>query len=488
MERERLLQRAQSLLSSLRREIEVARSMGKADIFTIAEDVICPVLSAAYELPNLENQNVIEHVNYPAVDLGDRESGVAFQVTSRVTTDKIESTLDKFFDHGLHSDYSRLRFLALHKKQNSYPEDRINDHVKAAFDFDTSRDVLDLSDLERTIDGVDPSKLSRIVQILSDEITEEYVVSPRISEKPEGEYLLSNLIEIETPNFVYVADLGIDRTKLIEATWDSEKVRGLSKNASWRQVIKTALILDDEPPVEDFLVHAGKLLTFHDLRNKDERLSEYVIPDSIDKVRSEEYVNESDDNRRLFSYLLDRSLSQIVHHLEIKFHYDEKQYIFLSDGDKLLPRKEKWGSGEATRKVYDPELNEDGDLWYAKHFSFATRFERIEDTWHIAITPDWYWSFDGYFQTYSKIGDKRDWIKNREWNTHIRNHVKFLHQYLKRGTEQVLSDNRRESYAYLSIGGNKSVGPSPTLNDDRWHGRVEKMKEDSDEEITLFTQ
>jgi hypothetical protein len=388
--------------------------MGKADIFTIAEDVICPVLSAAYELPNLENLNVIEHVNYPAVDLGDRESGVAFQVTSRVTTDKIEKTLDKFFEHGLHSDYSRLRFLALHKKQNSYPEDRINDHVKAAFDFDPTRDALDLSDLERKITRVDTSKLSRIVQILSDEITGEYVVSPRISDNPEGEYLLSNLTEIEAPNFVYVADLGIDRTKLIEATWDSEKVRGLSKNASWRQVIKTALLLDDEPPVEDFLVHAGKLLTFHDLRNKGERLSEYVIPDSIDKARSEEYVNESDDNRRLFSYLLDRSFSQIVHHLEIKFHYDEKQYIFLSDGDELLPRKEKWGSEEATRKVYDPELNEDGELWYAKHLSLATRFERIENMWHIAITPDWYWSFDGYFQTHTKIGDKRDWIKNRE--------------------------------------------------------------------------
>lgn len=488
MERERLLQRAQSLLAGLRREIDVARNMGKIDVFTIAEDVICPVLSTTYELPKLEDLNVIKHVNFPAVDLGDRESGVAFQVTSRVTTDKIESTLDKFFDHGLHSNYDRILFLALHEKQNSYPQDRISDHLKAAFDFDTTRDVLDLGDLERKIAGVKTPKLSQVVQTLSDEITEGYVVSPRISDKAEGEYLLSNLIKIDAPNFVYVADLGIDREKLIETTWDSEEVRGISKDASWRQVVKAALVLDDEPPIDDFLVHAGKLITFHDLRNKDERLSEYVIPDSIDKVPSGEYVNESDDNRRLFRYLLDRSFSQIVHHLGVKFHYDEKQYIFLPGDDELLPREEEWSSGEATRKVYDPELNEDGELWYAKHFSFATRFERSEEKWYIALTPDWYWSFNGYFRTYSEIGDKRGWIKDRGWNTHIRNHVRFLREYLRRGAERVLSSPKREAYAYLSIGDSKIVGPSPALDDDRWHGRVEKMKDDSDEEMTLFTQ
>ena len=488
MERERLLQRAQSLLSSLRREIEVARNMGKGDLFTIAEDVVCPVLGVAYELTNIENLNIKEHLNYPAIDLGDPESGVAFQVASRITTDKIESTLDKFFDHGLHSDYSRLFFLALHEKQNSYPQDRISDHVEAAFDFDTTRDVFELGDLERKIAGVETPKLSQIVQILSDEITEGYVVSPGISDKPEGEYLLSNLVEIDVPNFLYIADLGIDRKKLIETTWDSEEVRGIPKGASWRQVVKAALVLDHEPPVDDFLVHGGKLLTFHDLRNPDERLSEYVNPDSIDKVRSEKHVKKSGDTRRLFSYLLDRGFSQIVHHLGIKFHYDEKQYIFLPGEDELLPREEEWNSGEATRKVYDPELNEEGELWYAKHFSFATRFERIKEKWYIAITPEWYWSFDGYFQPYSKIGDKRDWIKNREWNSQLRNHIRFIQDYLAREGRQVLANPEREAYAYLSIKESQFVGLAPKLDDDLWYGRVEKMKKGFDDENTLFTQ
>ena len=488
MERERLLQRAQSLLSSLRREIEVARNMGKGDIFTIAEDVVRPILGVVYGLSDLENLNVSEHLNYPAVDLGDSEGRVAFQVTSQVTTNKIESTLDTFFDQGLHSHYNQLVFIALYRKQTRYPQERINGHVQATFDFDLDRDVIDLGDLERKIAGVDTPELSQIVQLLSDEITEGYVINPRISDKPKGEHLLTNLIEIDVPNFIYVADLAIDREKLIEKTWEIEKVRDLQKRASWTQVIKSALRLDEEPPVNDFLVHGGSLLTFHDLRNADERLSGLVLRESVKRTRSEEFVGKNDDHRRRFSYLLDRCFSQLVHHLRIKFHVGEKQYFFLPGGDESEPRKESWTSNQRSRKVYDPTIDEEGELWYAKHLSFNTWFIRIRDQWYLSITPDWYWSFNGYFSTYSKIGEKRDWIKNREYNNSVRNHFQFIHEYIKREVRSIISNRRLNSYAFLSIGDRQTVGPAPSLNDELWHRRREREKADTDDEINLFTQ
>lgn len=488
MDRERLLQRAQSLLSSLRREIEVARNMGKGDHFTIAEDVVCPVLSVLYDLSNLDNLNVSEHQNYPAIDLGDDKSGVAFQITSQVTTNKIESTLDTFFSHGLHSRYERLIFLALYDKQTTYPQERINEHVQAAFDFDLNRDVLGLQDLERKIAEAKTPKLSQVVQILSDELTEGYVISPKISGKPEQEHLLSNLIEIDVPNFIYVADLAIDREKLIETTWEIEEVYNLPKRASWSQVIKTALRLDQEPPVNDFMIHSGSLLTFHDLRNSDERLSEYVFQESVKKTRSEEFVGESGDHRRRFSYLVDRCFSQLVYHLGIRFHSSERQYFFLSDEDELEPRKEHWTSNQRSRKVYDPTIDEEGGLWYAKHLSFSTQFIRIIDQWYLSRTPDWYWSFNGYFDTYSKIGEKREWIKNREYNNNVRNHFRFIYEYLRREVRNIISDRKLDSYAFLSIGDRQTVGPAPSLNDELWHRRRERKKADADDEITLFTR
>jgi hypothetical protein len=259
-------------MAKLRRELEVARNMRRHEVFEIAEDVVCPILSIAYDLPDLANLNILEHPNYPAIDLGDQNAREAIQVASRITTQKIESTLDTFFKHGLHSHYRRLRFLGLYETQKSYPANRISEHVEASFDFDPERDVLSMGDLESHINGIQTEKLSQVVQALSEELEEAYAVNPKISHKAKEEFLLSNLIEIEIPDVVYIGDVAIDRDALIEKTWELEDVRNLTKHASWSQVIKTALKLDDEPPVNDFLVHGGNLITFHDLSDPDERL------------------------------------------------------------------------------------------------------------------------------------------------------------------------------------------------------------------------
>lgn len=473
-------------MAKLRRELEVARNMRRHEVFEIAEDVVCPILSIAYDLPDLENLNISEHPSYPAIDLGDQNAGEAIQVTSRVTTPKIENTLDTFFDHGLHSQYRRLYFLGLYETQKSYPSDRISEHLEASFDFDPERDVLSIGDLESRIAGIQTQKLSRVVQVLSEELEEGYAVNPRISDKSKEEYLLSNLIEIEIPDSVYIGEVAIDRDDLIEKTWDLEEIRSLPKTASWSQVIKTALKLDDEPPVNDFLVHGGNLITFHDLNDLEERLTEYVFADSIEEFQSEDYFGQDEDHRRLFSHLLGRCFTQLVYPIGIRFHFDEKQHFFLpKETDDLEPREEEWSSTNASRKVYTPTVGDDGELWYAKHLSFDTRFYYLQDSWHIAISPDWYWSSDGWYQTYSRIGEKRDWIKNHEWNDEVRNHFRFLNEFLTRETSRVLSQ-RGDAYAYVSLGDAVRVGPAPRLDEGLWESRVESAKEDAEEERTLF--
>jgi hypothetical protein len=473
-------------MAKLRRELEVARNMRRHEVFEIAEDVVCPILSIAYDLPDLENLNISEHPSYPAIDLGDQNAGEAIQVASRVTTPKIKNTLDTFFDHGLHSQYRRLYFLGLYETQKSYPSDRISEHLEAPFDFDPECDVLSMGDLESRIAGIQTQKLSRVVQVLSEELEEGYAVNPRISDKANEEYLLSNLIEVEIPDLVYIGEVAIDRDELIEKTWDLDEIRDLNKYASWSQVIKTALKLDDEPPVNDFLVHGGNLITFHDLNDLEERLTEYVFADSIEEFQSEDYFGQDEDHRRLFSHLLGRCFTQLVYPIGIRFHFDEKQHFFLpKETDDLEPREEEWSSTNASRKVYTPTVGDDGELWYAKHLSFDTRFYYLQDSWHIAISPDWYWSSDGWYQTYSRIGEKRDWIKNHEWNGEVRNHFRFLNEFLTRETSRVLS-RRGNAYAYVSLGDVVRIGPAPRLDDGLWESRVESAKEDAEEERTLF--
>jgi len=475
-------------MAKLRRELEVARNMRRHEVFEIAEDVVCPILSIAYDLPDLENLNISEHPSYPAIDLGDQNAGEAIQVASRVTTPKIKNTLDTFFDHGLHSQYRRLYFLGLYETQKSYPSDRISEHLEASFDFDPECDVLSMGDLESRIAGIQTQKLSRVVQVLSEELEEGYAVNPRISDKANEEYLLSNLIEVEIPDLMYIGEVAIDRDELIEKTWDLDEIRDLNKYASWSQVIKTALKLDDEPPVNDFLVHGGNLITFHNLNDSDERLSDYVFEDSVDESRSEDYFGQNEDQRRLFSYLLGRCLSQLVYPLGIRFHFDEKQHFFLpGETDELEPREENWTSTDTSRKVYIPTVDNNGQLWYAKHLSFDTRFYYMYGSWHLTISPDWYWSSDGWYQTYSRIGERRDWIKNREWNGEVKNHFRFLSEFLRRETRRVLT-GRDDAYAFLSLGEALRVGPAPKLDDGLWQSRVESVKDDTGEERTLFNQ
>jgi hypothetical protein len=205
-------------------------------------------------------------------------------------------------------------------------------------------------------------------------------------------------------------------------------------------------------------------------------------------LRSETYFGQDDDQRRLFSYLLGRSFSQLIYPLGIGFHFEEKQHFFLPpESDELESREEEWSSTNTSRKVYIPTVDDDGHLWYAKHLSFDTRFYRLQGSWYLAISPDWYWSADGYFQTYSQIGDKRDWIKNHEWNGEVRNHFRFLAEFLTRETRRILA-GRDDAYAFLSMGEVLRVGPAPSLDDGLWEGRVESMKDNAEEERTLFNQ
>jgi len=459
--------------------------MRRGDIFEIAEDIVLPVLGVIYSLPNLENLNFTEGANFPAIDLGDKDERAAFQITSKVTTNKVESTLDKFFDHGLNAHYDRIRFLGLYEKQNSYPKDRISEHVKAGLDFDPERDIEDLSDLAERVSGLHTSDLSKVVHTLDDEIEGGYVVDPRISSKDKGEFLMANLVEVDPPPYVYTAKISIDRGKLIESTWDNDDVRGLEKDASWKSVIRKSLMIDDKEPVSDFITHSGELATFRDIRNADQPLSDVVYPDSINRIPTEEFHKEGPDRERRSKFLLDSSISEMLHHSGVKQHYGENEYIFLPK-DENQKREEEWTSIGESRGVYFPRYDSEGDFICGKHLSFETSYY-IFDKYYLSITPDWYWSYDGYFGVFSEIGDKRDFIKNEEKNKDIKSHFKFIKEYIQRQ----ISEYKREksiSYIYPSVGEGLGVGPTPNLKDKVWLQRIEEAKKDEDEKIDLFIQ
>ena len=80
-----------------------------------AEYLYCDLLNTAFGY-DLKNMNRIRD-NFPAIDLGDSDEGLAVQVTSTGDAAKVRKTLDRFYDHGLDKDYDRLIVLIAGKAE-----------------------------------------------------------------------------------------------------------------------------------------------------------------------------------------------------------------------------------------------------------------------------------------------------------------------------------------------------------------------------------
>ncbi|MEC1157842.1 SMEK domain-containing protein [Cytobacillus horneckiae] len=175
------LEEVDRLFSILAHYIEYQNSKGLFDINKYCEDFFCELLNKIYDM-NLENLNSIK-VNFPAVDLGDYEEGVCFQVTSSAGKSKIEKTVAKFIENGLQEDFEELYILILGSKK-AYKSGVDTD---GNIEFDIKKNVIDLKDLVKRISILNKTKVEEIIELLkdslNDDINEESYLSGRVVNK-----------------------------------------------------------------------------------------------------------------------------------------------------------------------------------------------------------------------------------------------------------------------------------------------------------------
>lgn len=109
------------LLNSYSGKIKTNSKLGKYDFNKACEDIFRPILNELFDL-NLVNLNYIDE-NYPAIDLGDLEKKVCFQITSDSSKKKIKKTIDKFNKNNLNDDYECIYILNLGDKKSSYKDE-----------------------------------------------------------------------------------------------------------------------------------------------------------------------------------------------------------------------------------------------------------------------------------------------------------------------------------------------------------------------------
>ena len=154
------------LMSRFVTEIKSSNAMEMRDINQIAEDVLIPLFSEIYEHSNLENLNISEGSNFPAIDLGDKKTRIAYQITAASDSQKIKDTLEKFVAHELYKRFDHLIVYILTEKQQTYHGRGFDKIIKGKFCFDKEIDIRDYRDLLKEISGFPLEKLQKIETIL----------------------------------------------------------------------------------------------------------------------------------------------------------------------------------------------------------------------------------------------------------------------------------------------------------------------------------
>lgn len=140
------------------------------DINIAAEDFVCGLLNQVYgfHLMNLNSKAK----NYPGIDLGDIDNGIAVQVTSDNSRKKVKNTLQTFLDYGYIANYRRLIIFVLGKKRNNTPL-----FDSGSLGFLAQRDILDFDDIVQEINRLDTERIESVCRYLETELILEGVSS-----------------------------------------------------------------------------------------------------------------------------------------------------------------------------------------------------------------------------------------------------------------------------------------------------------------------
>lgn len=446
--------------------------MRQTDKNILAENILVSLLSVAFGYPNLRNLNNTDDDNYPGIDLADDVAGVAIQVTSTPDSEKIKHTLEKFVQHKQYQKYKRLIIYILVEKQARYTGKGYDEIIGSTFQFDKDNDILDYRDLLHTVNGKPFEDVRRVELVLEEHFGPNRTITFGRSLKPLTETVYLNLIECVIPDKIYIADLNLPRTRDFGMKHGKgRRGRRFSRTFSQREQAQVVLKEMGHRFAVDWECHGGQLITFHDLNNEYMPLAQLVDEGTITEITPKEFYSSSDDNERVFKYLLRRCLQQMLYSRKVHWQHEEHLFIFTPNEEGDRERKVSWANKKISeRTVYETTTHEDdpSKVWYCKHFAFEASFKLVAGRWFLSVRPDWFFSYDGY-RRYSDNAGKVSWLKRQEANGHVYNHLMFLTHFLTTDVpEDFLRTTQARPYQFLKFINAVSFDNAEALDDDAW--------------------
>ena len=409
-------------------EVGLATDQGRTDINLALEDALLPILKPVFNLQHLINLNRVQR-NYPGIDLGDDHDRVCFQISATTTLEKVKKTLQIFIDKRYYNDFDELYVLVLVKKQSTYSQSATDRIVGDDFEFNTRQHIIDLGDVLKLVSGLRLTAQKSILRefkiILGDVIEYKSLQDTPI---PISRELLTNLVDVVVPPFVYVGVVDIDEKNVLA---DAKLQLGANRNRySKRSVVKMAMILNGVESLS-WIFYDKRIFSFAPIEGSG--IETIVDIGTLEKLNSSDlYDSGNESNLNLFQQLLGAEVEEQLSGKYVERDRKSRFFYFnpVKEGNKV--RNEQWiGKKRAKRNVFEQvqQKKDPTKVAHCKHLSFRLSFMRFQQQWYVSIVPSWYYTYGGYK---SKFHDQLLVTQKRlEYNNSVRNHVRFIAYFLK---------------------------------------------------------
>jgi len=295
---------------------------GLYDLNKMSEDFFSVILNHVYGL-NLSNLNKTGKLNFTAIDLGDVENKLSFQVTSENTKSKIKSTLLKFEESKQYLTFSKVKFLILDRTR---PQKLADLAKEGNYSFTPSEDVICIKDVLLALDSLEESVINEIHEYLQIEMPLLDMVTDQSVDEEIME-VVGNIVD----NFSYSDDyLGMEHLNL------PEKIELNFKTPEDRDFITAeyAFCLPRFKSVTSIISAYG---------NDGETILQSAMYDLYNKHKH----NNNGDNRKTYSDMIE-SIEQAVSGTErlgarrlaikclVMFHFEDCTIFERTESEKLI--------------------------------------------------------------------------------------------------------------------------------------------------------
>jgi hypothetical protein len=337
-----------------------------------------------------------------------------------------------------------------------YPKDELQkEFEKRVESFRFRKTISDAFELENEIE-----------KVLKEEIGKK---QNELFNKTEPVY--SNLVRIKFPQYVYLAELDIDKNK-IEIS-NEKRGKFFRKKLSLFDYVLSALYMKNISFPHDWVLDGRYLLTFHDLQDHSIPLTQVIDRGTVERLSCDEYYCSDEGKMSRFKYLLKKCLEAKLYKLNIKWINDEGLFAFTpiqkNKEGQWLPRTITWSktNKKSTRTVVDVirNLKNKNEVFNLKCLAFRSKFEFIDNEWLLSLKPEWIFLWSDF--KVCPFGYKSiQWMKRVERNMHVFNHFNFILNYLQPSGQSLFPEFR--DYPFLTIGQIEKFDFAPIVPDNIW--------------------